>query len=185
MSQQEMIFRREALDSWARGQKRAGGVVRLGGPWLSWLFWLTLVLLAAAALSLWAIRTEERTSGPAVVDPGTGSVTVLLPAASAVDLPSSRGLTVELPLTSSRSVPVQVMDVQPADDRAVRRAGLRPLSQPGILLTGRLQSPPDLGAALQDGPVQTRGTVVLRSERLVDLLARQFSRMLGETGAGR
>jgi hypothetical protein len=52
------------------------------------------------------------------------------------------------------------------------------LSQPGIILTGRLAGPPSSGPAATEGTVRGSASTVLRSERLVDLLVRQFRALL-------
>ena len=75
----EAIFRLEALEFRTRGRDAPGGVVRLGGRWIRWTYRATLVLVLAAAASMWFIRTGETTAGPAVVDGPAGTVTALLP----------------------------------------------------------------------------------------------------------
>ena len=125
---------------------------------------------------MWVIRTDESTSGPAVVDGRTGTVAVLLPAVAGPDLASSRGLTVTLP--GGRSVRVTGLHAQLADDAAIRKAGLVPLAQPAILVTGQLD-PGAAASVAQDAHLQTQASVVLRSESLADVLARQFGAMLG------
>lgn len=178
MSSPETIFRQEALESWVRGRERAGGVVRLGSRWRTCLYRLTIVLVLAGILGLWLVRTDEQVTGPAVVDPRTGSVTVLLPAASAPDLARSRGLRVDISGDGAGAVPVLTVRAQQADDAAVRAAGLPPLSQPGILLTGRLRTARPASVAA-GRTVPATASVVLRSERLLDLLDRQFGALLG------
>jgi len=172
----EAIFRREALEFRVRGRDTPGGVVRLGARWIHWAYRMTLVLVVVAVAGIWVIRTDESTSGPAVIDGRTGTVAVLLPAVAGRDLASSHGLTVTLP--GGRSVGISGLHAQLADDTAIRGAGLTPLIQPAILVTGQL----DPGAAAlvaQDAHLQTQASAVLRSEPLADVLARQFSAMLG------
>jgi hypothetical protein len=136
---------------------------------------MTLVLVLVAVAVIWIIRTDESTSGPAVVDGRTGTIAVLLPAVAGPDLTSS--LTVTLP--SGRSVGISGLHAQLVDDTAIRRAGLEPLTQPAILLTGQLK--PGAAATLlaQDAHLHYEATVVLRSESLADVLASQFGAMLG------
>ena len=176
MSPPESLFRPEALESWARGRDRSGGVVRLEAPWRTRLYRLTLLLVLAGLVSLWFVRTQERVSGPAVIDRRTGSVAVLFPAASASELAGARELRVELPGDGRGWVPVAAVHARQADDAAVRQAGLRPLSQPGILLTGRLEAAVPRGST---AVIPANASVVLRSERLADLLVRQFDAALG------
>ena len=175
----EAIFRREALEFRARGRDTPGGVVRLGSRWIHWAYRITLVLVALAVAGMWMIRTSESTSGPAVIDGRTGTVTVLLPAAAGPDLARSRGLTVTLP--GGRPAGVSGLHAQLASASSIRRAGLVPPAQPAILVTGQLD-PGAAAAIAQDTHLQTRASVVLRSEPLADVLARQFGAMLG-TGA--
>ena len=175
----EAIFRREALEFRARGRDTPGGVVRLGSRWIHWAYRITLVLVVLAVAGMWVIRTSESTSGPAVIDGRTGTVTVLLPAAAGPDLARSRGLTITLP--GGRPAGVSGLHAQLASASSIRRAGLVPPAQPAILVTGQLD-PGAAAAVPQDAHLQTRASVVLRSEPLADVLARQFGAMLG-TGA--
>jgi len=180
-ARREAIFRQEALEFRARGRDAAGGAVRLGARWKQWAFRLTLVLLVAAVAGMWVIHTDESTSGPAVVDGRTGMVAALLPAVVGPDLPRSRRLTVALP--GGRSVRVSGLHARLADATAIRRAGLTPLTQPAILVTGRLDPGASAASVAPDAHLQTQVSVVLRSESLADVLARQFGAMLGHRGA--
>jgi hypothetical protein len=176
----EAIFRREALEFRVRGRDTPGGVVRLGARWIHWAYRMTLVLVVIAIAGMWVIRTDESTTGPAVIDGRTGTVAVLLPAVVGPDLASSRELTVTLP--GGRPAGVSSLHAQLADATAIRKAGLAPLTQPAILVTGRLD--PGVAASVaQDAHLQTQASVVLRSEPLADALARQFHAMLGNGAA--
>ena len=175
----EAIFRREALEFRVRGRDTPGGVVRLGARWIHWAYRMTLVLVVVAVAGMWVIRTDESTSGPAVIDGRTGTVAVLLPAVAGPDLASSRGLTVTLP--GGRPAGISGLHAQLAGDTAIRKAGLAPLTQPAILVTGQLD-PGAAASVAQDAHQHTQAFVVLRSEPLADVLARQFGAMLG-TGA--
>ena len=172
----EAIFRREALEFRVRGRDTPGSVVRLGARWIHWAYRIMLILVAVAVAGLWVIRTGESTSGAAVIAGRTGTVAVLLPAAAGPDLASSRGLTVTLP--GGRSVRVSGLRAQLTDATAVRKAGLAPLAQPAILVTGQLD-PGAAASVAQDAHLQTQASVVLRSEPLAQVLARQFRAMLG------
>ena len=176
----EAIFRREALEFRVRGRDTPGSVVRLGGRWIHWAYRITLVLVIAAVAGMWLIRTGESTSGPAVVDGRTGTVTVLLPAVTGPDLASSRGLTITLP--GGRPARVSGLHAQLADDTAIKKAGLTPLTQPAILVTGQL-NPRAAASVTQDPHLRTQASVLLRSEPLADILGRQFSAMLGNGSA--
>lgn len=173
----EAIFRREALEFRVRGRDTPGGVVRLGSRWIHWAFRMTLVLLVVAVAGMWAVHTDESTSGPAVVDGRTGAVVLLLPAVVGPDLGSSLKLTVALP--GGRSAGISGLHAQLTNDTAIRKAGLVPLTQPAILVTGQLNPGAAAASVAQDVNLQTRASVVLRSESLADLLTRQFHAMLG------
>jgi hypothetical protein len=175
----EAIFRREALEFRVRGRGTRGGVVRLGARWIHWAYRLMLVLVVVAVAGMWVIRTGESTSGAAVIDGRTGTVAVLLPAGAGPDLAGSHGLTVTLP--GGRSADVVGLHARLVGDTAIRKAGLAPLPQPAILVTGQLD-PGAAASVAQDAHLQTQASVVLRSEPLADVLARQFGAMLG-TGA--
>ena len=172
----EAIFRREALEFRVRGRDTPGGVVRLGARWIHWAYRMTLVLVVVAAAGLWVIRTDESTSGPAVIDGRTGTVAILLPAAAGPGLASSHRLTATLP--GGRSVGISGLHAQLAGDTAIRKAGLAPLTQPAILVTGQL-NPGAAASVAQDAHLRTQASVVLRSESLADVLARQLHAMLG------
>jgi hypothetical protein len=172
----EAIFRREALEFRVRGHDTPGGVVRLGSRWIHWAYRMTLVLVLVAVAGMWVIRTDESTSGPAVIDGRTGTVAVLLPAVAGPDLASSRRLTVTLP--GGRPAGVTSLHAQLASAPSIRRAGLVPPAQPVILVTGQLD-PGAAASVAQDAHLQTQASVVLRSEPLADVLARQFGAMLG------
>jgi hypothetical protein len=137
-----------------------------------------LALVVAGGTALWVLRTDEHATGPALVDARSRSVVALLPSIVGPELPQAEGLTVRLP--SGASVPVTVLAAQPADATLIRRAGLDSTEESGILLRGRLAS---TGSGSADGRLPARAVVVLRSERVVDVLTRQFRVMLGDKGA--
>lgn len=174
----DSIFRREALEFRARGRDTAGGVVRLGPWWVRWSYRLALVAVVASLASLWLIRTDESASGPAVIDGRTGTVAALLPAAAGPELAGSPRLTVALP--SGRSVEVSIRHEQLASDAAARKAGLAPPAQPAILVTGQLAEGPPARPAARDTRLPANASVVLRSESLAGVLARQFRTMLSQ-----
>jgi len=174
----EAIFRLEALEFRARGRDAPGRVVRLGSRWIRWTYRATLVLVLAAAASMWFIRTGETTTGPAVVDGPAGTVTALLPAVVAPDMARSQGLTVALP--GGQTARISGLRVQLADAAAIRAAGLTPPSQPAILVTGRLVPGSAAAAAERQPRLRTQASVLLRSASLAEVLARQFGSMLGQ-----
>ena len=174
----ETIFRQEALEFRARGQDTAGGVVRLGARWLHWFYRVTLVLIAAAVASLWLIRTGETSSGPAVVDAQTGTVTAVLPAVVGPDLTRAHDLTVTLP--GGRPAQASITSAQLARTATIGKAGFTPPGQPGILVTGRLITGTTTKPAERARQTPTQVTITLRSESLATVLARQFRSMLGQ-----
>ncbi len=171
----DAIFREEALEFRARGRDVPGGVVRLGSQWLTWAYRVTLVLLAAAIASMWVIRTSESTTGPVAVDGRTGLVAILIPAAAGTDLTSSQNLTVVLP--DGRSLGVTGLHAVLAGAAAIERAGFTPLKQPAILVTGQADQ---AGPGKPATTLRTQATVILRSETIAGVLARQFDAMLGQ-----
>ena len=173
----DTIFRQEALEFRARGRDTPGGVVRLGARWIHWTYWMTFVLFAAAVTGICFIRTDESTSGPAMVDGRTGTVTALLPAAAGPDLANARGFTVTLP--GGQAARITGLHARLADVASIRRAGLVPPAQPAILLTGRLNPGAAAASVAGDVHLQAQASAVLRSESLADVLARQFGAMLG------
>jgi hypothetical protein len=177
----EAIFRREALEFRVRGCSTPGGVVRLGARWIHWTYRMLFVLVLVAVAALWVIHTDESASGPAIVDGRTGTVAFLLPAVVGPDLTSAQEFTVALP--GGGSVGISGLHAQLADDTAIRKAGLAPLTQPAILVTGQLNPSADAASVLQDTHVRTQASVVLRSESLADLLGRQFRAMLSNGNA--
>jgi len=182
----DTIFRQEALEFRARGHDTHGGVVRLGSRWIRWGYRITVAALAASIAGTLVIHTDESASGPAVVDGRTGTVAALLPAAAAPDLARSERFTVSLP--DGRSVRISGLHARLADGSTIRQAGLVPPAQPAILVTGRLSSGVPIGApagasagpAAQTTHLRAELSVVLRSESLASVLARQFKSMLGQ-----
>jgi hypothetical protein len=177
----EAIFRREALEFRVRGRRTPGGVVRLGARWIHWTYRMLCVLVLVAVAAMWVIHTDENASGPAIVDGRTGTVAFLLPVAVGPDLASSQKFTVALP--GGGSVGIRGLQARLADDTTIRKAGLAPLSQPAILVTGRLTPGAGTAAVPRDAHVRTQASVVLRSESLADLLGRQFRAMFSNGNA--
>ena len=177
----DAIFRQEALEFRARGRETSGGVVHLGARWLQWTYRMTIVLVAVAVTGMCVIRTGESASGPAVVDGRAGTFAALLPALVAPDLADSQGLVIALP--GGRSVRATGLHAQLADAAAIEKAGLAPLTQPAILVTGRLNPGASAAAVAPDAQLRTQVSVVLRSESLGSVLARQIGAMLSNGNA--
>lgn len=181
MTDHHAIFRQEALEFRARGRNTPGGVVRLGAWWLRWGYRVTLVLVAAAIASMWVIPVGERASGPAVVDGRAGTVAALLPAVAGAELRNSQGLAVAVPGRDGSTARVTVLHAQLANDAATRKAGLVPMAQPAILLTGRVNAGALRGPATRASRLHSTVSALLRSESLASVLARQFGTMLGHS----
>jgi hypothetical protein len=185
MTDQEGIFRREAVELHARGKDDTNGVVRIGRPWLARLYVVTVLLFVTGLVALWVVPIQETASGPAVIDAGTGSVVALVPAGTAPDLDRAQELRVEVPGRDD-AVTVEVSRAAPADDAAIRRAGMEPPAQGGgILLSGRLSDASALRPATEGGIFRVRATLLLRSEPLAGLLGRQVRTMFGDSEADR
>jgi hypothetical protein len=167
------LFRQEALELRTRGETSSGGVVRLGAAWLRWGGRLLLVLVAAGVAASMLVRTNESSTGPATVDGQSGQVSVLLPASIATQLRTAQGLRVSM--SGSRSLRVRVERAR-AVSAGTRVRGLPAPSQPSLLLSGRIEP---AGARLPPERVRGRATVVLRSERLAGVVAREFRQMIG------
>ncbi len=179
------IFRREALELRASAREAGPGVVRLGAPWIRWGYRLTLALICVGVAAVGMARTAEYSYGrAAILEPG-GRFAALLPAAVVPDLGAARDLSVALPGRGMRPVSVRGLRATLATRSAVRRAGLRPVKQPSVLLTGRV-SVPGLPRAPRGGrPFRTQVALVLRSRPVAVILAREFEVMLGTRAAGR
>ncbi len=177
----EAIFRKEALEFRVRGRNIPGGVVRLGARWIHWTYRMLFVLVLLAVAAMWIIHTDESASGPAIVHGQAGTVAFLLPAEVGPDLASSQKFTVTLP--GRGSVGISGLRAKLADAATIRKAGLVPLNQPAILVTGQLNPGAGAASVLQDARLRTQASVVMRSESLADLLGRQFQAMLSNGSA--
>ncbi len=161
-------------------------MVRLGNPWLTRCYQLTLVLLAAGMLTIGIAKTSEYSFGRAVVAVPSGQFAALLPVAVAPDLAAgrARGLRIALPGRGWQPVRVIAMTARLATPGLVRRAGLRLPSQPSILLTGVLALTAPAGAPAEMGKVVTTMALVIRSERFASLLSAELAVILGESRPG-
>jgi hypothetical protein len=177
----EAIFRKEALEFRVRGRNTPGGVVRLGARWIHWTYRMLFVLVLLAVAAMWIIHTNESASGPAIVHGRAGTVAFLLPAEVGPDLASSQKFTVTLP--GRGSVGIRGLRAKLADAATIRKAGLVPLNEPAILVTGQLNPGAGAASVLQDARLRTQASVVMRSESLADLLGRQFQAMLSNGSA--
>jgi hypothetical protein len=183
MTEVDPLFRQEALEYRARGDESTRGALRLGAPWLRWSYGLLLVLVAIGAALAWLVRTDESTTGPAVVDLGRARFSALLPAAGAPELGGARSVRLELS-DGGRPLAVRVRRARPAEERAIRRAGLPQPEQPALLLSGRLPASAPGGRAERGSRLRGRMVVVVRSAPVGEVAIRQLRRMLGAGEAG-
>jgi hypothetical protein len=178
MTGPETLFRREALEFRARNQAATVGVVRLGARWLRLSYGVTLLLVVLAVAVGFVVRTDETATGPAVVNTRTGTFAALLPAAISGDLPSARRLSLQVAASGTTLTAVRVTRAQPAE-AGTRQPGLPTPEAPAIVLSGRLTSPPVAPSAAARSRLPARAIVELRSERLVDVVVRELSTMVG------
>ena len=184
MSEQNSIFRDEALQFRARGRQTPGGVIRLGPAWLRSSYWLLVALVLAGAIVAVVIHARETTTGPAVVDGRESTFAALLPAATAVDLPSARAVYVDVP---SGRLSINVLRARPVDPDGIKHDGLPAASQPSILLSGRVKAQSAKRRRPLRASSHTGGTitVVLRTRTVGAILVSQFEDMLGYGRGGR
>jgi hypothetical protein len=176
------IFRDEALQARSRGAEIPDVGARLGAPWLSWLYRLALVLVAAGVVLIVTARTAPGGDGTAVVSRPDGRLAAVLPVAMVPELTQASGLSVVL----DGSPPIRVTGtrVRLAVPSLVRQAGLAQPSQPSVLLTGRLAPRPVPRLAGGGRHVVTSMALVTRSEPVGAIVVREFEVMLGQGGEG-
>jgi hypothetical protein len=169
------LFRREALEYRSR-QGGPGAVLQVGAPWVRWLQWIVLALVAAGLALTFLVRVEQTTSGPALVDPQKRTFVAVLPAVAGSDLQGGRPLRLEVDgPTGRRSVAASVLQVEAAEDADVQRAGFKRIPQPAVLVTGALAPAAAAPAQTPSSPDLTgRAVIVLGSERAFSLFLRGF-----------
>jgi hypothetical protein len=183
MSSRGDLFRQEALEFRTRGETTSGNVIRLGAPWVRWSFRLLLVLVAAGITVAFFARTDETSTGPAVIHGRDRTFSALLPAAVAPELRSARLVRIDVDLPGTRSLRVRVTRARSVAPRTAL-GGLPSPTQPAILLSGRIT-----GARAGNGLsgrriLHGRVTVVLGSKRVGEVVTRHFGLMLGGSGGG-
>jgi hypothetical protein len=175
------VFRDEALQARSRSTAIPDIEARLGGRWISWLYRLALVFVAAGAVLIVTARTAQESDGAAVVSQPHGGFAALLPVATIPDLTQASKLAV----TVDGSPPIRITGarVRLADPSLVRRAGLAQPSQPSILLTGQLTPSPVPQLAGRTGRISTSMALVIRSEPVGAVVVSELKAMLGKSGA--
>ena len=178
------IFREEALVSHSGAGQAPDAEIRLGEPWLRWLYLLALGLVAAGIALALTARTADESYGTAVVTEPGGQFSALLPVAAVSGLAHARGLAVVLDGSRSQPVSITGARVRLADPGLVRKAGLAPPAQPSILLTGRLAPGAVTPPSGRTGRLVTSMALVLQSEPVGAIVVREFEVMLGTRQAG-
>jgi hypothetical protein len=169
------LFRREALD-YSSHQQGPGAVLRMGTPWLRWLYWVVLALAAAGVALILVVPIQRTTSGPALLNPQDRTFVAALPADAGSDL--SAGLSVRLQVdgpTGRQEVAASVLQARPAENADARRAGFSTFPQPAVLVTGILT--PDAVAPTGSSPsprLTGRAVVLLGSTRAASLFLQGF-----------
>jgi hypothetical protein len=180
MTERPSLFRREALEFQA--SQPQGGVLRIDPRWTRWTYWLVLALLVAGVIVTATAHTSETTSGPALINLEERSFVALVPGAASPDL--QPGQTVRLDVQGLEGPPLaaRALKAEVADQAAIRRAGFASSSRPAVLVTGVLGPPAGVGALPSSPRHEGRAVVVLRSQRILDLLLRQLQGTLGKGG---
>lgn len=176
------IFRAEALESRARGAEIPEVVLRLGAPWLRWLYGLALGLVAAGVVLAVTARTPEESYGTAVLTEPGGRFAALLPVAAIGDLSQHSGPMAAVLAVSARPVRITITRVQLASPAAARQAGLASPVQLSVLLTGRLAA----GSAVRPGGRRVRTTMalVVGSKTVGSIMLGELAVMFGKNEAG-
>jgi hypothetical protein len=151
-------------------------VLRLKTPWVRWLYWVVLGLVAAGLALTLLVRIEQTTSGPARVDPQQRTFIAVLPAVVGSDLHRGRPLSLEVDSPTGRqTVAASVDQVRTAEDADVRRAGFGAFPRPAVLVTGVLapEAAAPAGAPSSSGPVG-RAVVRLGSKQAFNVFLEGF-----------
>ena len=181
MIDRERLFREEALEFRARSRETPGTVVRLGAPWIRWSYRLSLALVAVGVVLAIVLHTTTTTTGAAVVNGRERTFSALLPAVVAPQLRTAERMELDLANGTTPRLATRVTHAEAVAPNAAVRGLPRP-QEPSILLRGRVTGS---SAGLPDDPrVAARATVVLRSERVGEVIWRQVKGMFGGSGAG-
>jgi len=176
------LFRREALEYRTR-QRGPGPVLRVGTPWVRWLYWIVLALVVAGLTVALLVRVERTASGPALIDPQDRTFAAVLPAVAGSDLRPGHPLELQVDAPTRRvDVAATALRAEVAEDGAIRPAGFDSFPQPAVLVTGGLS--PDVGdlAETSSTPRLTgRAVTGLGSTQALTLFLRGFQ---GAPGGG-
>jgi hypothetical protein len=180
MTEGPSLFRREALEFHA-GEGQDGGLLRIDPPWMGWLYWIALLLVAAGVVVTATARTSETTSGPALINVRDRTFVAVVPDAS-VNLRRGQLVRLEVDAPEGRPLAARVLKAEVADQAGLRRAGFDSSAQPGRLVTGLLERRADVAALPASPRPAGRAVVVLRSQRVLSMFLRQLRGMLGTGG---
>ena len=180
MTERPSLFRREALEFQA--SQPQGGALRIDPWWTRWTYWLVLALLVAGVIVTATAHTSETTSGPALVDMQERTFVALVPGAASPELQPGQTVRLDVQGLEGPSLAARALKAEVADQAAIRRAGFPSSSQPAVLVTGVLGPRADVGALPSSPRHGGRAVVVLRSQRILDLLLRQLQGTLGKGG---
>ena len=179
MTELPSIFRQEALDARAAGQRVSGEPLRVDSRWVRWLYFVMLVLVVAGVAALMLVHADATTTGTAVVNPD-GTFSALIPAVVAPQLEHARSVRIEWVDGGNTVHATAAVDhAAPADDASVSRAHLQPLRQPAIMLSGALTDMESSASNRRQTDIEARAVVVLRSESLLETFGRRLGGMLG------
>lgn len=146
------------------------------------MYWIVLGLVVAGVVVTATARTSETTSGPALVNVPERTFVALVPGAASPDLQRGQLVRLQVDGQEGRPLAARVLRAELADQAGVRQAGFASSSQPAVLVTGVLGPHADVGALPSSPRHECRAVVVLRSQRVLDLLLRQLRGMVGGGG---
>ncbi|MGR6967852.1 hypothetical protein ACU610_25660 [Geodermatophilus sp. URMC 61] len=168
------LFRREALEYRSR-PRQPGAVLQVGAPWVRWLYWVVLALVAVGLALAFTVRVELTASGPALVDPQARTFVAVLPAVAGTEPQDGHPLRLDVAGQAGwGDVPATVTHVQAADEADIRRVGFSSFPQPAVLVTGVLRPGGGATPATPSARLTGRAVVVLGSERAFSLVLQEF-----------
>ena len=174
MTMSTELFRPEALEHHLRPPE-SGGVLRVGAPWVQWLYWLVLAMVGASLVLSLVVRVDRTTSGPALVDPQQGTFVAVLPAAASAEVRDDHPVRLELDGPGERTAAASVAEVRAAEDDAGRQAGFTSFPRPAVLVTGVLARDDAALVETESSPrLPGRAVVVVGSEQAFSLLLGGF-----------
>jgi hypothetical protein len=174
MTRPSDLFRREAFEFWSR-QRGPVGVLRVAAPWVRWLYWMVLVLVAAGVTLTYFANIEQTTSGFALVDPQQRTFVAVLPAVAASELQGERPLRLEVHGPAGwQDVAASTLHVEAAEDADVQRAGFNSFPRPAILVTGVLAPDTVFMVEPSSARLTGRAVVALGSRRSLFVLLHGF-----------